>query len=207
MRSVVLGCTFAWLGACMAPSHEPSASQASASRPEPSGRATSTASRDALEPGEPSTNEAEPSEAQAREVQPVEPAEPAEPEFVAATHGSGGCIVTVSALLEATEYRGGSPMTPALAASLDADPEFARRYNSASHGDHHIQCVYRVELAHEPGKHYRWLHWFNNLLRDAEPSKCKTLAAEVAQDIVRTTKDCTQLDAGAWWGQVLEPLP
>jgi hypothetical protein len=148
---------------------------------------------------------------------PPEPAEPAEPPapadppvpeaFKPATAGTGNCKVTVSALLEAEEYRGPGPLTPAVAASLAADPDYARNYNSESHGDHHIQCVYQVELAHEPGKHYRWLTWFSNTLRDATPESCKGMAAEVAEDILRSTKDCSDLAAGAYWGYVLEPMP
>lgn len=190
-RVLVLG--LGLLGACVAPSREPtSASEPSGSE----GEATPTP----VVVGE--ASEREPSEM----VAASEPAAASEPTFEPATAGDAGCVVTVSALLEAEAYRGGGPMTPALAASLDADPEFARRYQAESHGDRHIQCVYRVELAHEPGKHYRWLHWFNDVMHEAEPSRCNTLAPEVARDIVTTTKDCSQLDAGAWWGQVLEPL-
>jgi hypothetical protein len=111
--------------------------------------------------------------------------------------------VTVSAQLEAVEYRGGGPLTPALAASLDADPDFARMYASESHGDHHVQCQYRVELG---GRSYRWREWFSNTLRDRTPKDCNGLAAKVAEDIIRTTKNCTNLTAGAYWGYVLEPL-
>lgn len=156
-------------------------------------------------------------------TQPVEPkliAEPApnpiEPEsepaaapdtFTPATAGKGDCEVTVSALLEAEEFRGAGPMTPALAASLDADPDYARLYESESHGDHHIQCVFRVELAHLPGKPHRWRTFFSNTLREAEPEICKGMAAEIAEDILRTTKNCTDFAAGAYWGHVLEPMP
>lgn len=136
---------------------------------------------------------------------PPKPAEPAT--FTPATRGSGNCKVTVSALLEAEEYRGPGPLTPSVAASLDADPEYARLYDSESHGDHHIQCVFQVELAHEPGKHYRWLEFFSNTLREATPQVCNGMAAEVADDILRTTKDCSDLAAGAYWGHVLEPMP
>jgi hypothetical protein len=129
---------------------------------------------------------------------------PDEPEqFISATRGRGACKVTVSALLEAVEYRGGGPITPALAASLDADPDFARMYNRESHGDHHIQCHYRVEL---DGRQYRWREWFSNTTREQTPEACKGLAAKVAEDIIRTTKNCTDLAAGAYWGHVLEPL-
>ena len=127
--------------------------------------------------------------------------------FTAATRGSGTCRVTVSALLEAAEYRGAGPMTPALEASLSANPDYARMYESESHGDHHIQCIYQVELAHEPGKHYRWRHVIGNTLRDYTAETCDGLAAEVAEDVIRTTKDCSDLDAGAYWGCVLEPMP
>ncbi len=153
-----------------------------------------------------------PAEAQVSEPEPAgskEPSgdEPSEPEtFTPATRGSGGCEVRVIALLEAEEYRGGGPITPALEASLAADPEFARMYNSESHGDYHIQCHYEVELGHEPGKRYRWRMWLSNTLREHTPKACNGMAAQVAEDIVRTTKNCTDLAAGAYWGLVLEPM-
>jgi hypothetical protein len=153
---------------------------------------------------------AEPPEPQVVVETPAEPVEaeslPQPLAFTPATRGPDGCKVTVSALLEAEEYRGPGPMTPAVAASLDADPEYARMYNSESHGDHHIQCVFLVELGHEPGKKYRWREYFNNVLRDRTPEDCKGMAAEVAEDIVRTTKECTDLEAGAYWGYVLEVM-
>jgi hypothetical protein len=136
-----------------------------------------------------------------------DPEPPPEPSaFEPATRGQGKCIVTVVALLEAEEYRGGGPMTPALEASMAADPDFARMYNSESHGDHHIQCHYEVALARLPGKRWRWREVRSNTFRDLSPEICKTLAVEVADDIIRTTKNCKDLDAGAYWGYVLEPL-
>lgn len=126
--------------------------------------------------------------------------------FEPATRGENRCIVTVVALLEAEEYRGGGPMTPALEASMAADPDFARMYNSESHGDHHIQCHYEVSLAHLPGKRWRWREVESNTLRELSPEICNSLAVEVADDIIRTTKNCTDLDAGAYWGYVLEPI-
>ncbi len=140
--------------------------------------------------------------------QPAELEQSSEPEiFSPATRGTGRCVVTVSALLEAQEYRGPGPITPDLEASLDSNPEFARTYQRLSHGDHHIQCVYQVELAHEPGKRYRWRTYFTNTAREATPKACNGMAAEVADDIVQTTKECTDLAAGAYWGFVLEELP
>jgi hypothetical protein len=150
--------------------------------------------------------EAEPPSHVTTEPEPEPPPEPEPAAFTPATHGKGTCKVTVSALLEAEEYRGGGPMTPALAASLDADPDFARMYNAESHGDHHVQCVYEVTLAHEPHKRYRWRTWFDNMARDKSAEDCKGMAAEVAQDIIETTKKCRDLDAGAYWGFVLEPM-
>jgi hypothetical protein len=132
--------------------------------------------------------------------------EPETSAFEPATRGKGSCIVTVVALLEAEEYRGGGPMTPALEASMAADPDFARMYNSESHGDHHIQCHYEVSLAHLPGKRWRWREVKSNTLRDLGPEICNSLAVEVADDIIRTTNDCKDPDAGAYWGYVLEPI-
>lgn len=132
--------------------------------------------------------------------------EPEPTKFEPATRGKGSCIVTVVALLEAEEYRGGGPMTPALEASMAADPDFARMYNSESHGDHHIQCHYQVSLAHLPGKRWRWREVKSNTLRDLGPEICESLAIEVADDIIQTTRNCTDLNAGAYWGYVLEPM-
>lgn len=142
------------------------------------------------------------------EASPAPEAEPIiEPSgFTPATAGKGDCKVTVSELLEAEEYRGPGPITPAVQASLDADPDYARMYQSESHGDHHIQCVYRVELAHMPGKQFRWRSVVGNTMREATPEICKGMAGEVAEDVIRTTEDCVDLGAGAYWGYVLEPM-
>jgi hypothetical protein len=148
------------------------------------------------------------------EQEPAEPESGPEPEpapepatgFEPATRGSGACIVSVVALLEAEEYRGAGPITPALEASLAANPDSADRWESESHGDHHIQCHYAVELKHLPGKRFSWRLVLGNTSRDHTPETCKGRAAEVADDIVSTTERCTDLDAGAYWGHVLEPL-
>lgn len=151
-------------------------------------------------------------EAEHRDAEPTPEAEPApepvpEPSsFEPATRGTGSCVVTIVAVLEAEEYRGGGPMTPALEASMTADPDFARMYNAESHGDHHIQCHYEVSLAHLPGKRWRWREVENNTLRDLSPKICNSLAVEVADDIIRTTKNCSDFNAGAYWGYVLEPM-
>jgi hypothetical protein len=147
-----------------------------------------------------------------REVSPEPKPEPEpEPEpakeFEPATRGKKRCIVSVVALLEAEEYRGPGPMTPALEASLAADPDFARNWQSESHGDHHIQCLYAVELAHRPGKRFAWRVVHGNTFREHTAEICNGRAVEVADDIISTTKNCTNLDAGAYWGDVLEPLP
>lgn len=154
------------------------------------------------EPGRAGTEVRGESESEGGEESVDEPAR-----FEAASFDSGSCVVRVVGLLEAEEYRGPGPITPAIEASLNADPEFARMYQAESHGDHHIQCHYAVELEHEPGKRYRWREVVNNTLRDHTAKICNSMAAEVAEDIARTTKDCTDLDAGAYYGFVLEPMP
>lgn len=125
--------------------------------------------------------------------------------FQPATRGEGSCVVTVHAVLEAQEYRGGGPMTPALEASLAANPEYARMYQSESHGDHHIQCHYDVTLAHLPNQRFRWRTVHNNTLRDLDTQICNADVGKVAQDIVESTKQCADFAAGAYWGYVLEP--
>jgi hypothetical protein len=162
-------------------------------------------------PAEPVQVEREPTPDEAESPEPESPeAEAPAPDptvgFVPATRGSGTCIVSVVGLLEAQEYRGPGPITPALEASLSADPDFARHWQSHSHGDRHIQCHYLVELAHLPGKRFSWRIVINNLLREYTAETCDGRAAEVADDIVSTTKNCTDLDAGAYWGYVLEPV-
>ena len=63
----------------------------------------------------------------------------------------------------------------------------------------------RSSSATPPGTRYRWRTWENNLLGEHTPALCNSLAAVVAEDILRTTQDCSDLDAGAYWGHVLEP--
>lgn len=148
----------------------------------------------------------EPPTTEPREPPPAEPEPPPEPAFEPVTRGSGTCIVTITGVIEAQEYRGAGPITPALEASLSADPEFARMYNSHSHGDHHIQCHYAVRLAHLPDKQFRWRDVHNNLTRELTVDVCTRKLTEVADDIIQTTKQCTDFAAGGYWGYVLEPI-
>lgn len=153
---------------------------------------------------------AEPEPAVESEPEPAvepEPEPPAEPEFAPVTRGTGRCVVTVAALIDAQEYRGGGPMTPALEASLSRDPDFARMYEAESHGDYHIQCHYEVTLRHQPGKRHRWRVVHSNTTREHDVTICGQDIAAVAEDIIASTKQCTDLDAGAYWGYVLEPIP
>jgi hypothetical protein len=116
-------------------------------------------------------------------------------------------VVTITGVIEAQEYRGGGPITPALEAQLNADPEFARMHNSHSHGDHHIQCHYAVRLAHLPAERFRWREVHNNVTRDLTVDVCTHKLDEVADHIISSTKTCTDFAAGAWWGYVLESIP
>lgn len=148
-------------------------------------------------------------EVTAPQPEAVEQSEPAEPEplvFEQTTRGSGACVVTLVALLEAENYRGAGPITPALEATMAADPDFARMWESESHGDHHIQCHYEVRLGSRPQQRYRWRVVHNNTLRDRTPEICKRELGQIAEDIIRTTEQCTQLAAGAYYGYVLEPM-
>lgn len=97
-------------------------------------------------------------------------------------------------------------MTPALQERLDADPEFARMYDEEDHFDQHIECVYEVRLGHEPHQRYQWRHEISNTLEEHTVAVCNGPTESIAQDIVKTTRDCTDLEAGAYWGLVLAPL-
>ena len=108
--------------------------------------------------------------------------------------------------LEAEEYRGPGPMTPFIEDVMNADPNFARSWQSEGHGDHHIQCHYEVRLASQPQARYRWRTVHGNTLGEHGPEVCLQRLDAVVDDIIRTTKECTQLDAGAYWGDVLEPM-
>ena len=138
----------------------------------------------------------------------AEPVAEPPPGFVPLTRGQDSCEVQIVAILEAEEYRGPGPLTPSVAASLDADPDYAQFYNSASHGDHHIQCHYEVRLGHLPDARFRWRTVHGNTLREHTPALCEApeQVAAAAEDIIDTTKQCTDFDAGAYWGYVLEPL-
>lgn len=127
-------------------------------------------------------------------------------EFVPVTRGAGSCKVTLVALLEAEEYRGAGPMTPFLEAAMNADPDFARSWESEGYGDHHIQCHYEVRIESQPQQRYRWRVVYGNTLREHTPEICKTELAAVAKDIVETTQNCTQPSAGAYWGYSLDPI-
>jgi len=148
----------------------------------------------------------------ARPIPSAEPADaspPAEPPAAArpapaVTRSANGCTVTVGRLLDAQEYRGPGPMTPALSDSLARDPDMARSFNAKSHGDQHIQCTYRVEVN---GAAYSHMHVVGNTLRDYDTGRCEQVREAVADSILSFTHDCADLHGGEYWGSTLEPLP
>ncbi len=128
-------------------------------------------------------------------------------EFEPATRGEGSCEVRVVELLEASKYRGPGPITPALDAQLRADPQFADLYNARSHGDSHIQCLYEVQLGGQPGVRYRWREVYGNTGNRYTLAICNGPVGPIADHIISSTLECTDLDAKAYWGDELERLP
>lgn len=116
------------------------------------------------------------------------------------------CVVTVYRVLESREYRGAGPMTPALEDNLSRDPELVDSYRSESHGDYHIQCHYEVGFSDRPRERFLWREVHPNTLRELDISVCAGRAAQVAEKILSTTRNCTDLDAGEYWGMRLVPL-
>jgi len=137
-------------------------------------------------------------------VEPSGP--PEEPAFTPVTRADGACEVTVVRVIEAREHRGAGPSTPALEDALEADAPTHETYDLLGHGDHHIRCTYEVHLQSEPGVAYGWDVTHSNTARDLTPAVCRADAGRVAEEIIRSTKSCTDLDAGAYWGFELEPL-
>ncbi len=121
---------------------------------------------------------------------------------LATTTGAASlCTPKVGAVVSAKRFRGPGPMTPATLDMLK-DQNYARTYWGRSHGDEHIQCVYRVALG---GRDYRYLFVIGNTFGDLDESACATSRPKVATEIIATTNRCTDLHAGEYWGHVLIP--
>jgi hypothetical protein len=89
---------------------------------------------------------------------------------------------------------------------LDAGSPSRETYYELSHGDHYIRCYYEVHLAREPGVAYGWEEAHSDTLQELTPEVCRENLESVADHILRSTKSCRDLDAGAYWGFELEPL-
>lgn len=131
---------------------------------------------------------------------------PVEPTFTPVMRADGACEVTIVRVIEAREYQASGPSPPALEEGLGSDVPLHESYDLLGHGDHHIRCYYEVRLRSEPGVAYGWEVIHSNTARDLTPAVCRADAGRVAEEVIRSTKSCTDLDAGAYWGFALEPL-
>ena len=112
------------------------------------------------------------------------------------------CHVEISEVLAATIYRG----PPNLAQILQNHPEHADRILAESHGDHHLACIYRVQLN---GKAYRYQIEFPDTLRKLDEGYCAGSAAkkQAKRSILSLTRTCRDPEAQATWGHSLEKFP
>ena len=113
------------------------------------------------------------------------------------------CPVTVDRVLEDAAYRG-HPMTPAHADMLRRlSPEQQQMYRAESHAESYRQCAYAVTVS---GQAWRFTETWSTLLGDKPADWCAQATEEVAALIQRTTRGCTDLHAGAYYGHDLVPL-
>ena len=113
------------------------------------------------------------------------------------------CLVTVLEVLASKDHRG-VPDSPARQAGLAAmSPQERRMDEAESHFATYRQCEYAVSV---DGHRYRWTATWDTTLEDRPPDWCEQHRGEVVSDIRQTTRACTELHAGAWWGHDLVPI-
>lgn len=117
------------------------------------------------------------------------------------------CDVTLGALLDANVYRG-VRNTPSRQATLDnLDPRTRERWHGRDHAVSYILCKYAVKMN---GSDFTFEHQAGQSIGDfgaLDKEKCGTKEerAKVLDDIKKSTKNCADPHAGAYWGSDLVP--
>lgn len=117
------------------------------------------------------------------------------------------CDVKLGDLLDANVYRG-VRNTPSRQATLDRlDPKTRDRWHGRDHAVSYILCKYAVKMN---GHDFTFEHQAGQSIGDfgsLDKEKCGTKEerAKVVDDIKKSTKDCSDPHAGAYWGSDLVP--
>ena len=114
------------------------------------------------------------------------------------------CLVVEGATGPMRRLRG-EPDSPALRDARARLPADMRALADAeSHAATHVQCTYAVRVGAD---RYTVTWSWDTTLEDKADSWCGAAAPAVQADLLRTTRGCAELQAGAWWGHALVPAP
>lgn len=113
--------------------------------------------------------------------------------------------LTVGAALGPMEHLRGEPDTPARRdARARLPPDMKQMAEEEAHAATYVRCAYRVDVGDTA---YRVSWTWDTTLEDKPADWCAKARPAVQADLLRTTRQCTDLQAGAWWGHALTPLP
>ncbi len=82
-----------------------------------------------------------------------------------------------------------------------SSPGMGRAYNRYSHGDHHLNCTYRLAIN---GVNYEYDRIIGNTGRIYDESHCEKITAEMPEHVRSITKQCTDIEGGAYYGFVFK---
>ena len=126
----------------------------------------------------------------------------APPPSIAVTDG-GTCAIHITHVIDAQVFRGPGRDSPSRQATLARlSPKERAQWDGRDHGLLHVRCTYAVTMN---GKRYRYEHIAAQTLsghQDLDPALChqQTERQKVQDDLVSTTRLCSDPHAGAYWG-------
>ncbi len=128
---------------------------------------------------------------------------PAPPPATPAVPAAWRCAVGVESDGAGQGYRG-TPSTPAMAdAHARLSPEDRAEWDAEDHGATYHRCTYTVTI---DGRRYRYETTTDTTLQALPDGWCGQRQDAVSADIQITTRGCTDLHRGAYWGSDLVPL-
>lgn len=132
------------------------------------------------------------------------PPKPSAPPLASQT--SPGCDVAVEALLESNVFRG-SPQSQAVLDAHRASPDQGRLAAGIDHGAEYLSCTWRVRVNGDTYRYKRASHGgpASGTLRATVCAE-RAEAEETAAAIHRFTDACSDLQRGAYYGDILEPI-
>jgi hypothetical protein len=189
------------LASCFSCRASPATTPPPEPRPAADAGATATTANPAPARASPPSTTA-PASAAASTPSPPATASLAPPATLAVTDG-GTCAIHITHVVDAQVFRGPGRDSPSRQAAMERlSPKERAQWHGRDHGLLHTRCTYAVTMN---GKRYRYEHIAAQTLsghQELDPALChqQNERQKVQDDLVNTTRLCTDPHAGAYWG-------